>query len=122
MLASLQKAEALGGRHLVEAALTYFFTVGEVQDSEAFLKTIQTHLSPETGESIMTIAQQIEAKGKARGEAIGIAKGRVEGEVAAKRAIAIKLLKQGLSVKAVAQITEVSVQEVRSLLKTTESH
>lgn len=127
MIDLFRTAEQNNGSEYVQAALTYLFATGEVSDSQAFIDTIQNQLSPETGASIMTIAQQFEAKGEARGEARGEAKGReiglvegeargeARGEIKAKKLIAQKLLQQDLSIESIAQITGLNVQEVSGL-------
>lgn len=111
MVNLLQEAEQAGGRSYVQAALTYLLTTSEVSNSEAFLKTIQTSLSSETGANIMTIAQQLKAEGRMEGETLGIQKGQFE----AKKSIARKLLQQGLSIETICQITELSFTEIQAL-------
>lgn len=121
MLSSLQQAEAEDGQSLVQTALTYLLTAGEVKDSQAFLKTVETHLSAETGASIMTIAKQIEAKGRMEGRVEGRMEGRAEGEIEAKKKIAVKLLKQKLSLETISQITELSLEEIQRLIETSKT-
>ena len=111
VISLLQQAEQKGGAGYVQAALTYLFTTGEVTSSEAFLETVQAHLTPETGASIMTIAQQIEAKGEAKGRT----EGHLAGETEAKKTIAYKLLKQGIPLETVGELTELPDFEVRAL-------
>lgn len=114
MVNLLQDAEQAGGSQYVQTALTYLLSAGEVSNSEAFLTTIQASLSPEIGATIMTIAQQIEAKGIEKGRMEGLTKG----EIKAKKAIAHKLLQQGLSIETITQITELTTAEIQTLNET----
>lgn len=69
----------------------------------------------------MTLAQQLQAEGMEKGIEKGKIEGRLEGELEAKKAIAQKLLKQGLSLEAISQITELSLQEIQALGKSSAS-
>lgn len=111
MLHLLQALERTGGSLYVQSVLTYLLNVGDVSNSKAFLATIQHTLSPETGAAIMTIAQQIEAKGIEQ----GITLGREEGQLEAKEAIAKKMLQEGLALALVSQITGLSLEAIKEL-------
>ena len=56
------------------------------------------------------------AEGMAKGIAKGMAKGMAKGRVEEKRALAKKLLSRGMAVEEVAELTELSVDEVRRLM------
>ena len=55
------------------------------------------------------------AKGEAKGEAKGIAKGEAKGKAETARKIALNLLGIGMSLEQIAQVTELSIEEVRVL-------
>lgn len=112
MLSLLQQAEQSNGSDYVRTALTYLVTTGDVVDSELFLETVETGLSPKVREDIMTIAQQFEAKGFEK----GIEKGVERGEIHAKKVIAQKLLRDGMSLEAVNQITDLPIEDLRLLV------
>ncbi|MDE6633131.1 MAG: PD-(D/E)XK nuclease family transposase, partial [Muribaculaceae bacterium] len=59
--------------------------------------------------------QEGEAKGRAEGEAKGRAEGKAEGEADAKKAIARKMLKNGLGISMIASFTGLSESEIESL-------
>jgi predicted transposase/invertase (TIGR01784 family) len=96
VISSFQTIERSGGKSYVQAALKYLLAAGEVEDKEAFFDTVRTHLSPEAGETIMSIAQQIrtesEARGEARGVEKGILQGRQEGRQEGEGAMLLRLL------------------------------
>jgi predicted transposase/invertase (TIGR01784 family) len=55
------------------------------------------------------------AKGEAKGEAKGIAKGEAKGKAETARKVALNLLGIGMSLEQVAQVTELSIEQVRVL-------
>jgi predicted transposase/invertase (TIGR01784 family) len=67
LVSVLREAEQEDGQSLVQAALKYIITAGEVSNSQIFLDTIEKGLSSTTRETVMTIAQEIERKGWQQG-------------------------------------------------------
>ena len=61
------------------------------------------------------IYQQILAEGELKGELKGKLKGKLEGKLESSRQIALNLLQIGMTVEQVAQVTELSVEEVQTL-------
>jgi predicted transposase/invertase (TIGR01784 family) len=55
------------------------------------------------------------AIGEARGKVEGKAEGIAEGELKKVRALALKMLKKGNSIEDIADLTELSVEEIESL-------
>ena len=56
-----------------------------------------------------------EAKGRAEGLADGVAKGRAEGRTEEQRAIAERMLAEGLSAEVVAKCTALTIEQVKEL-------
>ncbi len=115
VLILLQQAEELDGADYVRTALTYLLVASEFQDKEKFIKTIEIGLSPETGDAIMTMAQQFEAKGRIEGFAKGRAEGLAVGEIETKKNIARKLLQQGHPIELICQLTDLAQNEIEEL-------
>ena len=51
-------------------------------------------------------------KGRAEGKTEGKAEGKAEGELAARRAVVRKMLQRGMTLKEIAEITELSADEI----------
>jgi predicted transposase YdaD len=79
LIADLLRAPS--GRDAVQALFRYLYVVAEVPPS-TFFDQIQFHV-PEATETLMTIAEQLQAKGRAEGEA----KGRAEAKASAVLAV-----------------------------------
>ena len=126
MISLLNQAELAGGADYVRTALTYLINTGEIKDTELFLETLETGLSPKMKEGIMTIAEQLEARGEARGieqgRLLAIEEARSEVEVETKKTIARGLLQEGMSIAAVSRLTGLSIKEVEALNGATNNH
>ncbi|MCC5663126.1 hypothetical protein LC653_04030 [Nostoc sp. CHAB 5784] len=61
------------------------------------------------------IYQQILEEGEAKGEAKGKAKGKAEGKAETTRKLALNLLRIGMSLEQIAQVTELSIEQVQVL-------
>ena len=118
-ISKLKDIETQGDTDYTYKIITYLFEAGEVIDQNEFIETITNGLSVDE-EKIMTLAQIYRAEGEQagviKGRLEGIAKGKLEGKQAAIRKMAIKMLNQGIPVQQVAQLTEVSEQELTILL------
>ena len=64
--------------HLIRSMLTYIWTVDDTLDVESVARTID--VNPELKNTVMTIAEQLMAKGEAKGRAEGKVEGRAEGK------------------------------------------
>ena len=95
------------GRVFTEAALIYILDKSDIKDKEAFFKVINTTLSTETGEKIMTIAEQL----RREGIEIGIEKGRQEELLK----IARNLLAANTDLALIAQVTGLSIEQINAL-------
>ncbi len=114
MIPLLQQAEQQEGSVYVQSALTYLATTGRIDDNKAFFETIHDHLSAETETNVMTLIDHLVAQKTA--ELIAKAEAaRLEGAIDTKKAIARKLLQQGLSIEQISESTTLSVAEVQML-------
>lgn len=57
-----------GGRDYISLVLQYILERGELKDQQAFFDLINTRISPEVGEKVMSLAEQLKAEGKAEGK------------------------------------------------------
>jgi len=89
----------------VHVTLSYIFDAGEVKDEEAFRDILQSGLSSDDKEKIMTLAE------------IFLQKGKVEGKLEALHETALNLFKLGMNKEQVAQATTLSLQEVQDIWK-----
>ena len=117
------------GSDFIVAMLKYLLKASKIEDKAAFLKFLESAVSKETGDQIMSLAQQWEQEGEKRGlikgEKLGIAKGRQEGrlegqqegERATKLAIARNLLNQNMGSDLVAQATGLPLDQIEQLKK-----
>ncbi|MDR0700516.1 MAG: hypothetical protein LBG28_15060, partial [Tannerella sp.] len=96
------------------------FTDKELDIYEHYWDAISTEKA-----ALSTSHEEGKAEGKAEGEAIGLAKGKVEGlaegEVIGKAKglaeTAIRCAERGMSVEEIAELTALSVDEIRMILK-----
>jgi predicted transposase/invertase (TIGR01784 family) len=98
-------ATLLTGHLTVEqlvSLINYLIQAGETDDAEAFVRNLAQKV-PQHEEALMTIAQQLEQK--------GIEKGRQEGKLE----IADKLLKNGMELKSVKEITGLTDEELAKI-------
>ena len=65
----------------------------------------------------MTIAEQLEKKGKAEGIAEGMEKGMAEGMERGKAEVALGLLREGISSEVISKTTGLSIKAIEKLEK-----
>ncbi|PRP68831.1 transposase [Chromobacterium amazonense] len=98
--------------------LHYMMQAGETAQPEVFLQTL-AHSSPQYEELVMTIAQQLEERGRQEGMAVGVERGRQEGlQEGEKRGIvqvARQMLAKGMDRQAIQELTGLSEQELSQL-------
>ena len=99
--ATLRHLDNAGGRDYIEIVLQYLLERGELSDNEAFFKLIDTQISHEVGEKIMSLAEQLKEEG------------RIEKE----REIAKRMLNEGMDPALVAKVTGLSLNKVKMLQK-----
>jgi predicted transposase/invertase (TIGR01784 family) len=89
--------------------------VGETSDAETFVRELAQRL-PQHGDTLMTIAQQLEQKGIEKGiqlgEQRGIEQGRSEGRLEGKQEVARTMLQNGINRNTVMRMTGLSEDEL----------
>jgi len=103
----LHNIDGSGGRDYVAIVLQYVLERGELKDKQAFFELINAKISPEVGETIMSLAEQLKAEGK------------VEGKAERDIEIAKRLLAEGVDVAFIAKITGLSVVKIKENAKET---
>jgi len=105
----LHQLDNAGGRDFIAIVLQYLLERGELSDREAFFKLIDTQISHEVGEKIMSLAEQLKQEGRE--------KGRIEGELNKEREIAKRMLDEGSDPAFVAKVTGLSPDKIKTLQK-----
>ncbi|MCA3966985.1 Rpn family recombination-promoting nuclease/putative transposase [Vibrio vulnificus] len=103
----------------LDSLVEYLLRVGETSNLEDLMRTLAKQV-PEHEEKFMTVAEQLEARGREQGLQQGLQKGRQEGEAfgrqEAKVAIAKKMLAAGLDKALISETTGLSDQELSALI------
>lgn len=93
----LRVIESENGADYIVSLLNYALSAAEMGSIENFVDTIKEGLSSNTGEKVMTIAEQLIARGEQRGiqqgMQQGMKRGRLEGKLEGERLVLVKLLK-----------------------------
>ena len=105
----LHQLDNEGGRDFIAIVLQYLLERGELSDKEAFFKLIDTQISHEVGEKIMSLAQQLKEEGRIEG--------MHEGELKKEKEIAKRLLDAGSDPAFVAKVTDLSLDKIKMLQK-----
>lgn len=106
---TLHQLDNAGGRDFIAIVLQYLLERGELSDKEAFFKLIDTQISQEVGEKIMSLAEQLKKEGRIEG--------RIEGELNKEREIAKRLLEEGSDPDFIAKVTGLSLDKIKALQK-----
>jgi recombination-promoting nuclease RpnB len=102
---TLHQLDNAGGRDFIAIVLQYLLERGELSDKEAFFKLIDTQISHEVGEKIMSLAEQLKEEG------------RIEGELNKELEIAMRMLEEGSDPAFVAKVTGLSLDKIKKLQK-----
>ncbi len=97
----MHQIDEAGGRDFIEIELQYLLEWGELSDKEAFFKLIDTQISHEIGEKIMSLAEQLKEEGRLTG----------------KFEIAERMLAEGSDPVFVAKVTGLSLDKIKALQK-----
>ncbi|MEI6096179.1 MAG: Rpn family recombination-promoting nuclease/putative transposase [Gammaproteobacteria bacterium] len=97
------------GQNYLGLVLQYIVQSAELSDKNAFFELINTHISEETGEKIMTLAEQLKLEGEIRGEL----KGKLEGKLET----AQEMIAQGLDLNLIAKVTHLPIEKIKALKK-----
>lgn len=100
-----------GGRDYVSIVLQYALERGELKNKKAFFELINTQVSSEVGEKMMTLAEQLIEEGMIKGIQEGVQKGKFEGKLE----VAKRLLIEGTEIAFIAKITGISLEKLEVL-------
>lgn len=106
---TLHQLDNVGGRDFIAIVLQYLLERGELSDRKAFFKLIDTQISHEVGEKIMSLAEQLKEEGRIEG--------KLEGKLEGEKEIAKRLLKEGSEPDFVAKVTGLSLDKIKTLQK-----
>ena len=103
----------------LDSLVEYLLRVGETSNLEDLMRTLAKQV-PEHEERFMTVAEQLEARGREQGLKQGLQQGRQEGEQQgwqeAQLSIAKKMLSAGIDIALIAQTTELTEDEISKLI------
>ncbi len=99
----------------LDSLVEYLLRVGETSNLEDLMRTLAQQV-PEHEERFMTVAEQLEARGREQGRQEGEAFGRQEGQQEAKLTIAKKMLAAGLDKSLISETTGLSERELLALI------
>jgi len=97
----LHQLDNSGGRDFIELVLQYLLERGELSDKNAFFKLIDTQISHEVGEKIMSLAEQLKEEGRAD----------------AMHEVAKRMLAEGSDPVFVAKVTKLPLNKIKELHK-----
>lgn len=98
----------------VVSLVHYIVQAGETSDAEAFVRQLAQRV-PQHGDTLMTIAQQLEQKGIEKGIQLGRQEGHSEGERDATLKIARTMLQNGLDRNTVMKMTGLTEDELAQI-------
>lgn len=104
-LALLMAAEFMTGQQL-HALVNYILQAGETADAGAFIRELAQRV-PQHEDELMTIAQQLEQKGRQEGLREGIQEASLK--------IARNLLKSGMDIQSVMNVTGLKEEELKQI-------
>ena len=114
-LVTLMLTEFMTGQQVL---VNYMIQAGETPDAEAVIRELAQRV-PQHENELMTIAQQLEEKGREKGRQegleIGLEKGRQPGGLEASREIARNLLANGMDSISVMKMTGLSEEELQQI-------
>ncbi len=103
----------------LDSLVEYLLRVGETSNLENLMRTLAKQV-PEHEERFMTIAEQLEARGREQGLKQGLQQGeelgRKQGSHETQLAIAKRMLSAGIDIALVIQTTELTEDEIAKLI------
>ena len=125
IMEKLGKIDKLGDFSYINTVMRYCFVVGEVPDKNKFREIIQHSLN-QSGDEVMSFAEQLRTEGYQKGILAGITQGREQGmeqgvEQGIERGkieVATKLLQHNSTPATVAEITGLPLARILELQKT----
>ncbi|EOD5329871.1 Rpn family recombination-promoting nuclease/putative transposase [Vibrio parahaemolyticus] len=99
----------------LDSLVEYLLRVGETSNLEDLMRTLARQV-PEHEERFMTVAEQLEARGREQGLKQGLQQGRQEGSQETQVAIAKKMLLAGSELTFISEVTGLSESEITKLI------
>ncbi|MGE0969626.1 Rpn family recombination-promoting nuclease/putative transposase [Klebsiella sp. WOUb02] len=112
-LATVLLTGHLTGQQLI-SLINYLVQAGETDDAEAFVRQLAQRV-PQHGDTLMTIAQQLEQKGIEKGIQLGEQRGIEKGKLEARLDVARTMLDNGLDRSTVMKMTGLSEDDLSQL-------
>ena len=112
-LAGLLTRNHISGQQVI-ALVNYMLQAGKAEDARTLLFEMAQH-APQYGDELMTLAEQLKQEGRTEGIQQGIQEGMHTGEREASRKIAQAMLKKGISVADIIEMTGITAEELPSL-------
>lgn len=104
---TLSELDKFGYRNFVSSVLQYALERGEIEDEALFFKLIDSRISTDIGEQVMTLGERLINR--------GLEQGRYEGKLEGKLEIAKQLLAEGEETAFVLKITGLSQEQITAL-------
>ena len=98
----------------VRTLMNYMFQVGETEYPEALLTQLASQV-PQHGDTLMTIAEQLEQKGLQKGLQTGRMEGRVEGRQEALLEMARNMLAKGIDAETILSVTGLTAADLEQV-------
>jgi predicted transposase/invertase (TIGR01784 family) len=105
----LHHIDRSGGGDYVSVILQYLLERGELKNKQAFFELINVKISPEVGDKVMTLAEQLKEEGRLQGKLEGKTEGIVE--------IAESLLAEKVELAFIQKITGLSLAKLKEIQK-----
>lgn len=102
-----RRIDQTGGKDYISIIFQYIYERAELKNEEAFFNLITTNISPEVGEEIMTLAEQMRQKGRLEGFHEGKLKESIE--------ITKRLLAENVELLFIAKVTGLSLNKIKEL-------
>ncbi len=113
----LKEIEAENGKDYVVTLLNYVLTTAETGSIEGFVDTVKEGLSTDTGEKVMTIAEQLMERGKQQGIQQGMQQGMQQGEINGERMLLKRQLEKRFGSVPSSYLEKIENADADSLLK-----
>lgn len=91
------------GREFIVQAIIYMLSTGQTEQAHKIVEITQQSFAREIGDEVMTVAEMLKKEGLQ------------EGEQNTKRAVALEMLREGLSIELIVKITKLSRETVEKL-------
>ena len=102
-------------QEVLRVLLNYLFRAGNIKNEKGFIQQHSEQPPHSVRRELMTLAEQLEAKGMQKGMQKGIQAGIEEGMQKGQQNTAINLLKEGFDPALISRVTGLSVQAIEQL-------